>query len=184
MKNNGLLKELLGYSLYLLAVLIVTYLVITFCGQRTVVHGPSMQNLLSDGDNLIVEKMTYQKHDPKRFDVVVFPYEYEKNTYYIKRVVGLPGESVMIDYTGNIYINGELLEESYGMEVIKEPGLAASTVYLGSDEYFVLGDNRNNSSDSRDPAIGPVKRDKIVGRAWFRIYPFNAFGKVTVDTDK
>ena len=88
------------------------------------------------------------------------------------------GETVMIDALGNIYINGELLSESYGKEAIKDPGMAANSIYLGSDEYFVLGDNRNNSSDSRDPSVGLIKRDQIIGRAWLRIFPFDKIGFV------
>ena len=84
----------------------------------------------------------------------------------------------MIDALGNIYINGELLSESYGKEAIKDPGMAANSIYLGSDEYFVLGDNRNNSSDSRDPSVGLIKRDQIIGRAWLRIFPFDKIGFV------
>ncbi len=179
MKN--VLKEILGFSIYLLIILALTYLVINFVGQRTVVHGESMENTLYDGDNLIVDKWTYRRHDPKRFDIVVFPYKYEKDTFYIKRVIGMPGETVRIDEDGNIFINDELLEESYGREVIKDAGMAGNTIYLGSDEYFVLGDNRNNSSDSRDPGIGPVKRKEIIGRAWMRIYPFSAIGKVAAN---
>lgn len=176
-----IIKEFLGFSIYLLIILVLTYLFVEFVGQRTVVHGVSMYNTLEDGDNLIVDKWTYRKHEPKRFDIVVFPYKYEKDTFYIKRVIGLPGESVRIDETGIIYINEEPLAESYGREAIKDAGLAATTVHLASDEFFVLGDNRNNSSDSRDPTIGPVKRSEIIGRAWARIYPFDAIGKVTVD---
>jgi signal peptidase I len=172
------LKDVLGFSIYLLIILILTYLVIHFVGQRTVVHGESMENTLYDGDNLVVDKLTYRTHEPKRFDIIVFPYAYEKNTYYIKRIIGMPGESVYIDEEGNIYINDELLEENYGKEQIKQAGLAATTLYLGSDEYFVLGDNRNDSSDSRDPNVGLVRRSEIIGRAWLRIYPFSSFGFV------
>lgn len=175
---KAVIKEILGASVYLLIVLVLTYLVITFVGQRTVVHGESMENTLTDGDNLIVDKITYRLHEPQRFDIVVFPYQYEKDTFYIKRIIGMPGESVYIDELGNIYINEELLGEPYGREVIKSPGLASTTIYLGADEYFVLGDNRNNSSDSRDPSVGPVKREDIIGRAWFRMYPFNKMGLV------
>lgn len=174
MKN--FLKDLLGMSLYLLGILILTFLVIQFVGQRTVVQGTSMENTLMDGDNLIVDKLTYRFHEPKRFDVVVFPYQQGKNTYYIKRVIGLPGDSVRIDEVGDIYINDEKLAEGYGKEVILDPGMAADTVFLGSDEYFVLGDNRNASADSRDPSVGVIKRDRIIGRAWLRIYPFSSFG--------
>ncbi len=77
---------------------------------------------------------------------------------------------------GEIYIDGEILKESYGREVIKDPGIAESPIELGEDEYFVLGDNRNESSDSRDPSVGKIRREEIVGRAWLRIWPLNKFG--------
>ena len=173
-----ILKEVLGTSIYLLAVLALTYLVIAFVGQRTVVHGQSMENTLEDGDNLIVDKITYRFHEPNRFDVIVFPYQYTANTYYIKRVIGLPGETVMIDALGNIYINGKLLKENYGKETILNNGRAGSEVYLGSDEYFVLGDNRNNSIDSRWSDVGNVSREDIVGKVVLRIYPFKKFGLI------
>lgn len=174
MKN--LLKDILSMSIYLLIVLVLTYLVIHFVGQRTVVHGASMENTLMDGDNLIVDKITYRFHEPKRFDVIVFPFYKGENSYYIKRVIGLPGDTVYINEQGDIYINEKKLEENYGKEKIENPGMAASTLYLASDEYFVLGDNRNASSDSRDPALGLVKRENITGRAWFRMYPFDSIG--------
>ena len=176
MKN--ILREILSTSLYLLVVLCLTYLVIHFVGQRTVVDGSSMESTLSDGDNLIVDKLSYRFHDPERFDIVVFPYQYKKHTYYIKRVIGLPGETVQIDYEGNIYIDGEILQEDFGKEVIQNPGIAYEPITLGEDEYFVLGDNRNNSSDSRDPAVGSLRKDKLIGKAWVRIYPFNKVGKL------
>lgn len=165
-------------SLYLLAILVLTFLVIQYVGQRTVVNGESMENTLMDGDNLIVDKLTYRFHEPKRFDIIVFPYMKGKNTYYIKRVIGVPGDSVYIDEKGEIYINDEKLLEGYGKETILDPGIAADTIHLGAGEYFVLGDNRNSSADSRDPSVGLVKREDITGRAWLRIYPFESFGFV------
>ena len=173
---KSFLKDILGMSLYLLGILILTFLVLHYVGQRTVVQGFSMENTLMDGDNLIVDKLTYRFHEPDRFDVVVFPYQKGKNTYYIKRVIGLPGDTVYIDELGEIYINDEKLTEGFGKEVILDPGMAADTIYLGAEEYFVLGDNRNESADSRDPSVGTVKRDQIIGRAWLRIYPFSSFG--------
>lgn len=175
---NKILKELFSTGLYLLCVLLLTYLVITFVGQRTEVEGSSMETTLSDGDNLIVDKITYRFQDPERFDIIVFPFQYQENTYYIKRIIGLPGETVQIDENGNIYIDGEILSETYGREVIRPEtiGIAAEPIELGEDEYFVMGDNRNNSSDSRTEVVGNIRRSDIVGRAWFRIWPFDKFG--------
>lgn len=177
-----IIKELLDTSIYLLVVLVLTYLVITFVGQRTEVSGSSMETTLSHGDNLIVDKISYRFNEPERFDVIVFPFQYQEDTYYIKRIIGMPGETVRIDEEGTIYIgdeNGEhVLEEFYGMETIQFPGRAYETVVLGEDEYFVLGDNRNNSTDSRMQEVGNIHRSDIIGRAWVRIWPFNKFERI------
>ena len=168
-------KEILSWVFYIAFVLVLTWVIITFVGQRTRVDGRSMMNTLHDGDNLIVEKLSYRFSDPKRFDIIVFP-PTGKKEYYIKRIIGLPGETVQIDENGNIYINGELLEENYGAETIQNPGRAANPITLGDDEYFVMGDNRNNSQDSRSEEVGNVKRSQIIGRAWLRIWPLTKFG--------
>lgn len=175
---RGVMKELISLILYLLTIFIIVYLIIHFVGQRTVVSGSSMEDTFSDGDNLIVDKISYFLGDPERFDIVIFPYQYEEDTYYIKRVVGLPGETVFIDADGTIYINGSVLKEDYGTEVITNQGLASQNIVLGEDEYFVLGDNRNNSTDSRFESVGNIKRSDIIGKAWFRMYPFNSIGFV------
>lgn len=174
-EKPNVMRELLGMLVYVGIVLAITFLIITFVGQRTHVSGESMENTLDDGDQLIVDKLTYRFHDPERFDIIVFPFRYKDNTYYIKRIIGLPGETVQI-VDGEIYINGEVLEESYGREVMQDAGLAAEPITLGDDEYFVLGDNRNYSSDSRDPSVALIHRKEIIGRAWLRIWPLNSFG--------
>ena len=174
-KSKGIAGEILSFLLYVVVVVVITFLIIHYVGQRTYVSGSSMENTLSDGDNLIVDKITYRFSDPKRYDIIVFPYQYEENTYFIKRIIGLPGETVQI-VDGIIYIDGEALQESYGREVMKNSGLAADPVTLGEDEYFVLGDNRNDSTDSRDPSVGKIPRDRIIGRAWVRIWPLSKIG--------
>ena len=174
-KSRGIAGEILSFLLYVVVVVGITFLIIHYVGQRTYVSGSSMENTLSDGDNLIVDKITYRFSDPKRYDIIVFPYQYEENTYFIKRIIGLPGETVQI-VDGIIYIDGEALQESYGREVMKNSGLAADPVTLGEDEYFVLGDNRNDSTDSRDPSVGKIPRDRIIGRAWVRIWPLSKIG--------
>jgi len=172
------MRELLGWLFYILIIIGLTYLIITYVGQRTRVSGSSMETTLSDGDNLIVDKLSYRFQEPKRFDIVVFPYKYEENTYYIKRIIGLPGDTVQVK-DGYTYINGELLESDiYGAEVMIEAGTASEPITLGEDEYFVLGDNRNHSLDSRDPSVGILKREDLIGRAWVRIYPFDKMGVI------
>lgn len=173
-----ILREILNTSLYLLGVLCVVYLVIHFVGQRTQVQGSSMEPTLNTEDNLIVDKISYRFHDPERYDIIVFPFLEQEATFYIKRIIGLPGETVRIDEEGNIFINEALLEESYGKEIIKNPGRAIDPIELGEDEYFVLGDNRNNSTDGRDPTVGNIRRENIIGKAWLRIWPFDKLGFV------
>lgn len=160
------------------------YAIPTFAAQRTIVSGTSMEANYYDGENVIVNKFTYNIDEPERFDVItIYPYGkvyddsfkdfitryvdkyvYKKNIkeeYYIKRIIGLPGETVQIDGE-NIYINGEVLEEDYGKTEITFPGIAEDPVVLGDDEYFVLGDNRGISKDSR--SFGAVKKENIGGK--------------------
>ncbi len=174
--KKSVIGETVSFILYIAVVFLVTFLVIHYVGQRTQVSGSSMEYTLSDGDNLIVDKISYRFYEPERFDIIVFPFQQEEDTYYIKRIIGLPGETVQIGEDGTILINGMELEESYGREVIQEPGAAAEPLTLREGEYFVLGDNRNASSDSRDPSVGMIQREDIVGRAWLRNYPYDKVG--------
>lgn len=173
-KETSWKKEVLSTALYFLVIIALTFFVVRYVAQRTYVNGSSMNDTLQDGDNLLVDKLSYRFTDPDRFDIIVFPFQYGEDTYYIKRVIGLPGETVQI-INGMVYINGELLEESYGKEVMKSAGIAVNPIVLGEDEYFVLGDNRNNSRDSRDPAVGVIQKDRIIGKAFIRIWPLNKF---------
>lgn len=165
-------REILSFAIYIAVAIVLTFLILTYVGQRTVVVGSSMEATLSNDESIIVDKISYRFNDPQRFDIIVFPYQHAKDTYYIKRIIGLPGEKVQIKGS-DIYINGQILEESYGLEKINSAGVAEKEITLGADEYFVMGDNRNNSSDSRDPMVGNIKRDSIIGRAWLRIWPFD-----------
>ena len=174
-KEFSWVREIISTAVYLLAVVAVTFLFVQFVGQRTHVNGDSMNVTLEDGDNLIVDKLSYRFSEPERYDIIVFPYQYQEKTYYIKRIIGMPGETVQI-IDGMVYIDGEMLDESYGKEVMQYSGVAGDPIELGNDEYFVLGDNRNNSSDSRDPSVGNIKEDQIIGKAFIRIWPLNKFG--------
>lgn len=137
-----------------------------------------MQQTLFDGDQVLVDKLTYRFREPERFDVIAFPYRYEQDTYYVKRIIGLPGEKIRIDAQGTIFINGEALEEHYGTEAITQPGYAWTPKILAEDEYFVLGDNRNDSVDSRFAEVGYVRRSEIIGKVFFRIFPFHSIGRI------
>ena len=168
-------REIISTVLYLVVVVVLTFLFVQYVGQRTHVNGDSMNVTLEDGDNLIVDKLSYRFKEPERYDIVVFPYQYQEKTYYIKRIIGMPGETVQVK-DGMVYIDGEMLSEGYGKEAMEYAGVASEPVELGEDEYFVLGDNRNNSSDSRDPSVGNIQRDQIIGKAFLRIWPLNKIG--------
>lgn len=173
-KKGSFLKELVVYAL--IVILCVT-IVPRYVLQRTEVDGDSMESTLQNEDNLLVEKVCYMFKDPERFDIVtLYPQGRDHSEYYIKRVIGLPGETLQI--IGNtIYINGEPLKEDFGREPIEDAGMAADPVQLGEDEFFVLGDNRNASTDSRsEQEVGIVKKENIDGHAILRIYPFEHFG--------
>ena len=174
-KKKSVGREILSFVGYIAVILVITFLIVRFVGVRTEVIGTSMTPTLQDGDNLIVEKVSYYFTAPQRYDIIVFPYPEDPGKHYIKRIIGLPGETVQI-IDGYVYIDGELLDEHYGNAVMENAGLAGEPIVLGDDEYFVLGDNRNNSEDSRYPAVGNIKRSQISGRAWLRIWPLDKIG--------
>ena len=163
-KIKGVITELIIYA----AIIIMCVCVVPkYVLQRTIVDGTSMMNTLSDGDNLLVEKVTYRISDPKRFDVIVFyPHGRQSNDYYIKRVIGLPGEMVIIK-DGLVYINGSEvpLEEPYAHGVSRQD---FGPYLIPADCYFVLGDNRDNSKDSRYWKNTYVTKKQIIAKALFR----------------
>lgn len=180
-ENKSMGREILDLVIYVAVVALIVYLILHFVGQRTVVNGDSMDNTLKDGQSLIMDKISYRFHDPERFDIVIFPGPEEngENPYFIKRVIGLPGESVQI-LDGKVYIDGEQLQEDvYGItDTIDYPGIAEEPLTLGDDEYFCMGDNRPVSFDSRYKEVGPVTRGEFIGKVWIRIWPFSKFGPV------
>ncbi len=182
-EDVNIVKDLLWLIVYIGSVILICFLIIKFVGTRSRVDGSSMNPTLHDGDNLWVDKLSYTFGDPKRFDIIIFNPNGNEKITYVKRIIGLPGETVSMDLDGKIYINGQLLNENYALD---EPFLPSSIgilsgnneIVLGDDEYFVLGDNRNNSMDSRRSDPGNVKRDYIIGKVVLRIYPFSKFGFV------
>lgn len=174
-------NEILGTILYILVVCAIVFVILKFVGQRTVVRGHSMDPTLANGENLIMDKLSYRFGDPERFDIVIFPgpEEYGEHPYYIKRIIGMPGETVQIR-NGKVYIDDkELTKDVYGIvDHIDDPGIAEEPLKLGDDEYFCMGDNRPDSYDSRYPEVGPVTRKEFIGKVFIRIFPFNRFGPV------
>ncbi|MGN0334854.1 MAG: signal peptidase I [Lachnospiraceae bacterium] len=138
--------------------------------------GQSMEPLLGSGDKVLANKLIYGLREPQRGDLVVFkPNGNENSHYYIKRVIALPGETVQI-IDGFVYIDGEVFIEDIKTEQMEYAGVAEEALTLEKDEYFVLGDNRNASEDSRNAEIGNVKEEDITARAWFVISPWSNFG--------
>lgn len=173
-------------------VVCLSFILATYMLGKTTVVGHSMEPTLENDDSLLVDKVSYCFGQPKRYDVIVFePTIANVSKYYVKRIVGLPGETVQI-VDGIVYIDGEPLEDDviYALagededgnpiepEKIYNAGLASEPVTLGYDEYFVLGDNRNNSEDSRFSNVGNVKYSAIIGRIWAVSSPFGRMGLV------
>ena len=175
-KDVNIVRDLLSLLIYIGIVVLICFLITQFVGRRTSVHGSSMEPTLSNDDSLWINLLAYRFGDPERYDIIVFPYA--DDVHYIKRIIGLPGETVQIAANGDILINGQLLEEPNKFSRIVNPGVASTPITLGPDEYFVLGDNRNNSRDSRYSDVGNIKREKILGKAVFRLTPFKKFGSI------
>lgn len=177
-KSKVGVRVLIDFVVYAIIIFLCLNVIPKYVIQRTIVDGTSMADTLDNGDNLIVEKVSYHFDKLDRFDVIVFyPYGRDSDEYYIKRIIGLPGESVQI-IGDEIYIDGELLEENYGKDPMTYSGIASQPYELADDEYFVLGDNRSISMDSRYYQVGPVHKKDIGGKAILRIWPFGVFGKI------
>lgn len=164
---KGLLQK--KQILYLFGILLCAWLMVRYVVQRVDVYGASIEPAYMEGDVILADKICLSFTEIERFDAVVFQYQYRKDQFYIKRVIGLPGEKVQI-IDGQVYIDEVRLDDVYGTELIENPRRAAEPVLLGDDEYFLLGDNRNDSSDSRDSDIGNVSIDQIIGKAGIRIW--------------
>lgn len=172
MENNRVWKEIFGWIRDIAIAIILVLLIFNFVGQKTNVVGKSMEPTLYDGDQLVIDKLSYRFGEVERFDIVVFPYE--PKLYYIKRVIALPGEEVTIE-DGTVLVDGIQIDEAFGFDIIREYGNNLPLV-VPEGEYFVMGDNRNKSSDSRYTSVGTISKDEIIGKAIVRIWPINAFG--------
>ncbi len=159
-------------------VCLLAFFLVFFFGKQVSVAGDSMKPVLQNGDVVLINRLSYRLGSPKRGDLIVFKPNGNENAHdYIKRVVGLPGETVSI-LEGEIYIDGEKLSETYETTPLTDTGLAAEPITLEKDEFFVLGDDRQNSEDSRDSDVGNVKRSDITGKAWLIFSPREDFGRI------
>ncbi len=167
--SKDMVREILVTIFYCFAAVLLAFVLVFLVGMKISVIGVSMEPALYNGQEIFINRFIYKLFQPGRGDIVAFlPNGNQNSHYYLKRVVGLPGERIQI-IGGYVYIDGELLDEGDTYDKISDPGIAENEVILGSDEYFVLGDNRNSSEDSRSGNIGPVKKETIAGKAWFHL---------------
>lgn len=163
-----MVKEILSWVFVFLLSILLAYVFVFFFGIRTSVIGNSMEPGIESGEEILINKFLYSFTSPGRGDVVVFrPNGNQRTHFYVKRVVGLPGETVQIT-DGRVQINGTFLDDEQ-FDLMEDGGIATDGIRLGEHEFFVLGDNRNSSEDSRSANIGAVEEDNIVGKAWFQL---------------
>lgn len=176
-------SELREYIEALLISVVLAFFIITFIAQSFLVDGSSMEPSFHDGQRLMVEKITYRLSQPTRGDVVVFKYPGNTKRKFIKRVIGLPGDEILIK-NGFLYINGQQMEENYinGPTYGTYSAPSYGPVIVPQDGYFVLGDNRRNSDDSRYPDVGFVPKQNLVGRALFSYWPLRDVGLIKKPT--
>lgn len=167
--DSRIIKDIFEMIVGGLAAVFLAFVIVYSIGMRTSVIGDSMEPALYNGQEILVNRVIYRLSTPKRGDVIVFLPNGNQNSHlYVKRVVGLPGETVQIK-DGSVYIDGVFLEESEEFDKMIDAGIAENELNLAVDEFFVLGDNRNSSEDSRSGNIGAIKRENIIGKAWFRM---------------
>ena len=172
-------KSVLLWIVEIIAVLVLGVVLAVGFGKTTVMQEGSMDPTLNAGDTLLINRTAYRFSSPKRGDIIVFKLsDDQKASTHIKRIVGLPGETVQIK-EGQILIDGEIYQEKQGFPVIQNAGMADRKITLKKDEYFVLGDNRNNSEDSRFVDMGNIKEKNIIGKLWFVISPKDRFGFIS-----
>ncbi len=172
--------KVLIWAAQIAAVIFLAYFIVYYALERTNMVGISMETTLMDKDQIIINKFSYRFSEPKRFDVIVYKKSGKEHSYYdIKRIIALPGEKLQIK-DGLIYINGEVVDEIVNVEPMGNYGLAAEEILLEENEYFVLGDNRNNSEDSRFASVGMIRREEIIGEAFIRTSPFNFVNKLNL----
>ena len=187
-EHKKLLRKILIWIVEIAAVISLAYFLVTYGLERVNIVGDSMEPTLEDNDKILINKLSYRFASPKRFDVIVYKQSGKEHSYYtIRRVLALPGEKIQIK-DGKVYINGKEIKERVKLEPMDNGGLAMEEIELDEGEYFVLGDNRNGSEDSRFANVGNIVEEDIIGKAWIRLNRF-AFihtikNEIKKDTDE
>lgn len=167
--STAIVKEIFSWFFWIFASAFLAIVLMIVFGLRTNIIGNSMEPNLYSGQHILINRLIYSVSSPKMGDVVAFlPNGNEKSHYYVKRVIGVPGDTIQI-INGRVYINNVQLEENYNYDKIADPGIAINPIYLNDDEFFVLGDNRNFSEDSRSGNIGVVYKQYMIGKVWFKV---------------
>ena len=164
----NLVRRLCGWVVDIVVALSLAWFCVHSFGTQVVVSGQSMEPLLASGDVVLVNRLVYDVGKPDRMDVVVF--ERSDHKANVKRVIGIPGDVVQIQ-NGILYVNGARFGEEAGWGPVALAGLAQDPITLGEKEYFLLGDNRDSSEDSRFANVGNVKEEQILGKVWLRLFP-------------
>lgn len=176
-QENLRLTFITKYIVDVIITILAAYILVSYICCETTVVGNSMETTINNEDTVLINKISYVFNKPKRFDCIAFEQDsVDSSKVYVKRVIGLPGETIQIK-DGSVYIDGEKLEDTISTSILTA-GVASNEYKLGDNEYFVLGDNRNNSEDSRFATVGMVKSNNIVGKVWMIISPFDSFGFV------
>ena len=187
-KRTKVLKAILRWAIEIAAVILLAFLLVHFCILRSSMIGSSMEDTLNNGQDILINKASYLVLSPKRNDIIAFRQITQQDAdedylINVRRVIGLPGEKLQIK-DGSIYIDGEKQSEKYDMVKMQSGGQADSVITLGDGEYFVLGDNRNDSEDSRFRSFGMVKKENIIGKVIFKGNPFSLIGGPTKKENK
>lgn len=167
--NVGVVREIFSYLFWIAIAAVIAVVLMYIFGLRTNVIGNSMEPSLYSNQEILIDRIIYSLSEPEYGDVIAFvPNGNENSHYYIKRVIAVPGDTILIK-DGYVYIDGLKLDEGDAYDKIADPGIAETEIYLNEDEYFVLGDNRNFSEDSRSGNIGIVNKSYIIGKVWFKL---------------
>ena len=172
-KTRGFVEWIVAGGLAFFAYLILSKYVYA----TAEISGPSMNPTLHHGERVIINKLVYLFDEPQKGDIIAFPYPANPLDKHVKRIIGEPGD--LIEIQGNeFYVNGQLLEDGFVVDELVSVGDITYPVSVGEDEYFVLGDNRNNSKDSRSSLVGLIQKENIIGKIWVRFFPFDSIGFV------